>query len=158
MKCIVAKPVLMSDDAMLIANGQEEMGIEASLKLLDLSPDASLDAAGQAYEHMQQLIDQYHQDSGGADPQARQADLELLSLAYEKVVAHISERSAPQTAGREAKPLLRVVSDQKTLADLDFPMDLSDLEAPPGITKACRCCPNRISRPSRRPCRSFRAG
>ncbi|WP_213182084.1 PilZ domain-containing protein [Desulfosarcina cetonica] len=115
---------------MLIANGQEEMGIEASLKLLDLSPDASLDAAGQAYEHMQQLIDQYHQDSGGADPQARQADLELLSLAYEKVVAHISERSAPQTAGREAKPLLRVVSDQKTLADLDFPMDLSDLEAP----------------------------
>lgn len=83
------------------------MELEASLELLDLDENATLDEAKQAYLRVQHLIAQYYQDIGDPDADIRQADLEILSRAYDRVLAHLSEK----TENPNARPKLRVVRD-----------------------------------------------
>ncbi|BBO79949.1 hypothetical protein DSCO28_05150 [Desulfosarcina ovata subsp. sediminis] len=118
------------------------MGLDESLKLLDLPPDATIDDAEKAFTHMQNLIEQYYQDADGDVSPSRQADLELLSLAYEKALVHISERDfaadskpAPKTESvqvprTDSRPMLKIVSDLPELEDLDESMDFSDEQVP----------------------------
>lgn len=70
------------------------MGLEASLKLLDLAPDATIEDANQAYADLHRMIDLFHKDAGSADKGSREEDLELLTSAYEKAIVHLSDRSS----------------------------------------------------------------
>ena len=47
---------------MLYFKGKEDMGLDASLKLLDLSPDATIDDANQAYTYLHQMVDLFHRE------------------------------------------------------------------------------------------------
>ena len=87
---------------MLFFKGSEDMGLEASLKMLDLSPDATIDDANQAYAYLHRMIDLFHRDGDNQEQGNRQEDVELLSCAYEKALAYISARS-PQSAPSAAK-------------------------------------------------------
>jgi len=81
------------------------MGLEASLKLLDLSPEATIEDANQAYTYLHQMIDLFHKDAANADGGSRQEDMELLTCAYEKAVACLSDRSSsPGTRSAAASP------------------------------------------------------
>ncbi|MFO7714032.1 PilZ domain-containing protein [Desulfosarcina sp.] len=93
---------------------KEDMGLEASLKLLDLPPDATIDDANQAYACLHRRIDRFHQDAGGKGLEDRQADMALLTCAYEKSVAHLSGH---------ADPCLAVGTRQST--DLHFTINFS---------------------------------
>lgn len=84
--------------------GKEDMGLDASLKLLNLAPDATIDDANQAYAVFHRMIDQFHQD---ADPQERgdrQEDIDLLTCAYEKAVAYLSDRDPISRASAKSVP------------------------------------------------------
>ena len=83
---------------MLPLEGKEEMGLEASLRLLDLPMDATLEDANVAYARLHQMIEQYYDDAGVEEQGERQSDMDLLSLAYENAVAHLSEK-AETTSG-----------------------------------------------------------
>jgi hypothetical protein len=86
---------------MLFFKGSQDMGVEASLKLLDLSPDATIDDANQAYANLHRMIDVFHRDGDSQERGTRQEDMELLTCAYEKALAYISDRSfrsAPSAA------------------------------------------------------------
>ncbi|BBO67701.1 hypothetical protein DSCA_16310 [Desulfosarcina alkanivorans] len=92
---------------MLFFNGKEDMGLEASLKLLDLPPDATIDDANRAYADLHRMIDQFHQDAGTGKGGDRQEDMELLTCAYEKAVGFLSDqdpRHAPESAAATARP------------------------------------------------------
>ncbi|WP_319409166.1 PilZ domain-containing protein [uncultured Desulfosarcina sp.] len=80
---------------MLFFKGKEDMGLEASLKLLDLPSDATIDDANQAYSYLHQMIDLFHQDADAGDRGDRNEDMDLLSCAYEKAVAYLSDRNPP---------------------------------------------------------------
>jgi hypothetical protein len=82
---------------MLFFKGKEDMGLEASLKLLDLPPDATIEDANQAYTYLHQMIDLFHQDSGADNQGDRQEDIELLTCAYEKAVGFLSDRDPRRT-------------------------------------------------------------
>lgn len=83
---------------MLYFNGKEDMGLEASLKLLDLPPDATIDDANQAYAYLHSMVDVFHQDDGAGNRGDRREDMELLTCAYEKAVAYLSDRHPPSAA------------------------------------------------------------
>ena len=92
---------------MLFFNGKEDMGLEASLKLLDLPSDATIDDANQAYAYLHRMIDLFHQDAGSEKGGDRQEDMELLTCAYEKAVGFLSDqgaRHAPSSAAASARP------------------------------------------------------
>lgn len=120
---------------MLFFNGKEDMGLEASLKLLDLPQDATIDDANQAYAYLHRMIDLFHQGSGAGNRGDRQEDMDLLTCAYEKAVAYLSDHD-PQNApsGAIASPQLSVV-DGPQPTDLHFTINLSadaDKAAPLG--------------------------
>ncbi len=77
---------------MLDLNPKKDMGLEASLKLLDIPPDAGIKDANQAYTQLHRMIETYHQGLDEDDGISRQEDLDLLTCAYEKAVAHFSSR------------------------------------------------------------------
>ena len=66
---------------MLFFKGKDDMGLEASLKLLDLPPDATVDDANQAYDNLHGMIDRFHLEAGAGERGDRQEDLELLVWA-----------------------------------------------------------------------------
>lgn len=72
--------------------GKESMGEEASLKLLDLAPDATIHDANRAYGYLHRMIDMFHREAGEEDRGCREEDMELLTCAYEKAIAFISDR------------------------------------------------------------------
>jgi hypothetical protein len=69
----------------------EEMGLAASLKLLDLAPRATIDDANRAYGDLHRMIDQFHRQSDGSNRGSREEDMKLLTRAYEKAVAYLSD-------------------------------------------------------------------
>jgi hypothetical protein len=86
---------------MLFLTGKEDMGLEASFKLLDLPPEATIDDANQAYGYLHRMIDLYHRNNGAGERGNRQEDMDLLNGAYEKAVAYLSTAGpgqAPSTA------------------------------------------------------------
>ncbi|MBR9984324.1 MAG: PilZ domain-containing protein, partial [Desulfosarcina sp.] len=101
------------------------MGLEASLKLLDLPPDASVDDANQAYGDLHRMIDRFHQDAGAGDRGDRQEDLDLLVCAYEKAVAYLSDRDPKNTPASSIAPSRSSVVDGAPSTDLHFPINVS---------------------------------
>jgi hypothetical protein len=83
---------------MLYFKEKEDMGLDASLKLLDLPPDATIDDANQAYTYLHQMVDLFHREGADDDRGNRQEDMDLLTCAYENAVAYLSDRdSQPPT-------------------------------------------------------------
>jgi hypothetical protein len=74
--------------------GKEDMGLEDSLKLLDLPSDATIDDANQAYANLHRMINRFHQEAEAGDRGERQEDMDILTSAYEKAVAYLSDRGA----------------------------------------------------------------
>ncbi|WP_372679008.1 PilZ domain-containing protein [Desulfosarcina sp.] len=110
---------------MLFFKGKEDMGLEASLKLLDLPPDATVDDANQAYGHLHRMIDRFHQDAGAGVHGDRQEDLDLLVCAYEKAVAYLSHRDPDNVPASAIAPSRLPVVDGTPSQDLPFTMNLS---------------------------------
>ena len=82
-------------------NGKETMGLEASLKLLDLSPDATIEDANQAYTYLHQMIDRFYQDGSEKGQGSREEDMDLLTRAYEKAIAYFSDCNLPSDTSGE---------------------------------------------------------
>lgn len=80
------------------------MGLDASLKLLDLSPEATIDEANQAYAYLHQMIDLFHREAAEGDRGNRQEDMDLLTCAYEKAVAYLSDHDPQCPATRPGVP------------------------------------------------------
>lgn len=99
--------------------GKEDMGVEASLKLLDLQPDATIDDANQAYTDLHRMIDRFHQDNIGGKRGSRQEDMDLLTCAYEKAIAYISDRN-PHGASIAGNSQSADVSANPVSKDLHF--------------------------------------
>ncbi len=110
---------------MLFFKGKEDMGLEASLKLLDLPPDATIDDANQAYAHLHRMIDKFHQDAGAAERGDRQEDIDLLVCAYEKAVAHISDRDPQHAPPSSILPSRSSVDDGRPSTDLYLTINMS---------------------------------
>ncbi len=109
---------------MLFFKGKEDMGLEASLKLLDLPPDATIDDANQAYACLHRMIDQFHRDAGEDGREGRQEDMDLLTCAYEKAVVYLSDRD-PQSTTSEAIHCQPSVVDVPESTDLHFTLNFS---------------------------------
>ncbi|MEE4113064.1 MAG: PilZ domain-containing protein [Desulfobacteraceae bacterium] len=106
-------------------NGKEDMGLEASLKLLDLPPDATVDDANQAYGNLHRMINRFHQDAGAADRGDRQEDLDLLACAYEKAVACLSDRGPDHAPVPSITPFRSSVVDGPPSTDLHVTINMS---------------------------------
>lgn len=111
---------------MLFFKGKEDMGLEASLKLLDLPPDATIDDANQAYTHLHRMIDQFHQDAGVGKRGDRQEDIDLLVFAYEKAVAHLSDRDPQHAPSLSIAPPQSSVDDRPSSTDLHLTINMLD--------------------------------
>ncbi len=124
---------------MLFFNGKEDMGLKASLKLLDLPPDATVDDANQAYGYLHRMIDRFHQDAGDVDRGDRQEDLDLLACAYEKAVAYLSDRDPKNAPAPSVPPFRSSVVDGPPSTDLHFTINMSaevENESSPGDASA----------------------
>jgi hypothetical protein len=113
---------------MLFLKGKKEMGLDESLKLLDLSPEATIDEANQAYAYLHQMIDLFHREAAEGDRGNRQEDMDLLTCAYEKAVAYLSDRDpqCPATAPGVPEPSAGVA---KGATDLHFTINFPDNRA-----------------------------
>lgn len=107
---------------MMFFKGKEDMGLEASLKLLDLPPDATIDDANQAFAYLHQMIDLFHQDADAGDRGDRNEDMDLLTCAYEKAVAFLSDRD-PQSV--PSVPPRSSFIDGPRSTDLHFTINVS---------------------------------
>ena len=105
--------------------GKEDMGLEASLKLLDLAPDATIEDANQAYADLHRMIDLFHKDAGSADKGSREEDLELLTSAYEKAIVHLSDRSSA-SVGAGGGPSTTAPRVAARSTDLHFTINFPD--------------------------------
>ena len=114
----------MQDDAMLFFIGKEDMGLEASLKLLDLPPDATIDEANQAYTYLHRMIDLFHQDTGDGDRGDRQEDMDLLTCSYEKAIVYLSDQDSQPAQSAEIPPRSSVIDAPKS-TDLHFTLNFS---------------------------------
>ena len=101
------------------------MGLEASLKLLDLPPDATIDDANQAYAHLHRMIDMFHQDAGAGERGDRQEDIDLLVCAYEKAVAYLSDRDLQHASSSSIAPPRSSVDNRPPSTDLHFTINMS---------------------------------
>ena len=110
---------------MLFFNGKEDMGLEASLKMLDLPPDATVDDANQAYGYLHRMIDLFHQDADAGERGDRQEDLDLLVCAYEKAVAYLSDRDPQNTPALSIAPSRSSVVDGSSSTDLHLTINVS---------------------------------
>jgi hypothetical protein len=110
---------------MLFFNGKEDMGLEASLKLLDLPPDATIDDANQAYAYLHSMIDVFHQDDGAGKQADRREDMELLTCAYEKAVAYLSDRHPGHASSPAIMPARRSDVDAPESTDLHFTINFN---------------------------------
>jgi len=110
---------------MLFFKGKEDMGLEASLKLLDLPPDATIDDANQAYSYLHRMIDLFHQDAGAGERGGRQEDMDLLTCAYEKAVAYLSDRDPQNGPSLSIVPPRFSVVDGSPSTDLHFTINVS---------------------------------
>jgi hypothetical protein len=97
-------PIYLQDGTMLPLEGNEEMGLEASLRLLDLAMGATVEDATTAYAKLYQMIDHYYQDAGGEEQGERQSDMDLLTLAYENAVTHLSAKAEPEACDADETP------------------------------------------------------
>jgi hypothetical protein len=123
---------------MLFFKGKEDMGLEASLKLLDLPPDATIDDANQAYAYLHSMVDVFHQDDGAGNRGGRREDMELLTCAYEKAVAYLSDRHPRQVPAETIVPSRRPGLDGAESTDLHFTINFNADSAgdPPPETTA----------------------
>ena len=107
---------------MLFFKGKDDMGLEASLKLLDLTPDATVDDANQSYAYLHRMIDLFYRDTERPEDGNLQEDMDLLTCAYEKAVAYLSdpmaEREAPADGPRP--------SSTTSPTDLHFTINFGD--------------------------------
>jgi hypothetical protein len=110
---------------MLFFKGKEDMGLEASLKLLDLPPDATIEDANQAYAYLHQMIDLFHQDTGADNRGDRQEDIELLTCAYEKAVGFLSDRDPRRTPSPATVPSGSSDNEGPESTDLHFTINFN---------------------------------
>jgi PilZ domain len=110
---------------MLFFKGKEDMGLEASLKLLDLPPDATVDDANQAYAYLHRMIDLFHQDTDAGKRGGRQEDVELLTCAYERAVAYLSDRESGDAPSSTIAARRSTDGDGPESTDLHFTINFN---------------------------------
>lgn len=110
---------------MLFFKGKEDMGLESSLKLLDLPPDATIDDANQAYAYLHRMVELFHQDAGAGEGGGRQEDMELLSCAYEKAVAYLSDQHPQNEPSGENAQFRPPAGDGAQSTDIHFTINFS---------------------------------
>lgn len=111
---------------MAFFTGKGNMGQEASLKLLDLAPDATIDDANRAYGYFHRMIDRFHKEAGEEDRGSREEDMDLLTCAYERAIAFISDRdpsSVPQASAFSPKPEKAAGESANLHFTVNFPAD-----------------------------------
>jgi len=111
---------------MAFFTGKGNMGQEASLKLLDLAPDATIDDANQAYGYLHRMIDVFHKEAGGEDRGSREEDMDLLTCAYEKAIAFLSDRgpsSGLQESAFSPEPKTAAAESADFHFTVNFPAD-----------------------------------
>ncbi len=101
------------------------MGLEASLRLLDLSWDATIDDANQAYAYLHRMIDLFHQESDAGGRGDRQDDMDLLTCAYEKALAYLSDRDPQNAQSAAIAPSRATAGDGPQSTDLHFTINVS---------------------------------
>ncbi|WP_155303249.1 PilZ domain-containing protein [Desulfosarcina widdelii] len=99
--------------------GKGNMGQEASLKLLDLGSDATIDDANRAYGYLHRMIDMFHKEAGEEDRGNREEDMDMLTCAYEKAIAFISDRD-PSSGLQESASSPELKAAAAESADLHF--------------------------------------
>lgn len=105
------------------------MDLEASLKLLDLSSDATIDDANQAYADLHRMIDRFHRQPDKDLRGDRKEDMQLLACAYEKAVACLSDPTRSQ--GVDVSMDAPSVVPRPRSTDLHFTINFpSDGDAP----------------------------
>lgn len=109
---------------MFFFKGKEDMGLDASLSLLDLSANDSIDDANQAYTYLHRMIDLFHRDNE-TDNGDRQEDLELLACAYEKAVSYLSNQDSRLRREEPSATSDPIAGDDRPAADLHFTINFS---------------------------------
>ena len=109
---------------MFFFNAKEDIGLDASLNLLDLSSGATIDDANQAYTYLHRMIDLFHRDND-AERGDRQEDLELLACAYEKAVSYLSDPDSPLTQDNLSISSEQIVDGALQTTDLHFTINFS---------------------------------
>ena len=104
---------------MFFFNAKEDIGLDASLNLLDLSSGATIDDANQAYTYLHRMIDLFHRDND-AEKGDRQEDLELLACAYEKAVSYLSDPGSSLIRDNLSLSSEQVVDGARQTTDLHF--------------------------------------
>ncbi|WP_319524885.1 PilZ domain-containing protein [uncultured Desulfosarcina sp.] len=107
--------------------GKEDMGQEASLRLLDLAPEATIDDANRAYGYLHRMVDMFHKEAGEEDRGSREEDMDLLTCAYEKAVALISDRHSsfgPQESALSPEPKTAVSESADLHFTVNFPAEV----------------------------------
>lgn len=104
--------------------GKGNVGQEASMKLLELAPDATIDDANRAYGCLHRMVDRFHKEADEEDRGSRDEDMELLTRAYEKAIAFISDphpSSGPQESAFSPEPKTAAAES----ADLHFTVNFA---------------------------------
>jgi hypothetical protein len=131
---------------MFFFKGKQDLGLDASLNLLDLSPIATIDDANQAYTYLHRMIELFHRDNEAAHGD-RQEDLELLACAYEKAVSYLSDQN-PRPARNEASGAPRpITGDSRPATDLHFTINFSTPEDHDPAADEPLACFDSLSKP-----------
>ena len=109
---------------MFFFKAEQDMGLDASLSLLNLSLNATIDDANQAYGHLHRMIDVFHRDND-TDQTERQEDLELLACAYEKAVSFLSDPGTEPAAEPGAEVAVHMADCASPAANLHFTINFS---------------------------------
>ena len=112
---------------MYFFKARQDMGLDASLSLLDLSATATIDDANQAYGNLHRMLEVYHRDTD-AEQAERQEDLELLTCAYEKAVSFLSDPDAGSTREPDADVAGHLADCASPGANLHFTIQFPSTE------------------------------
>jgi hypothetical protein len=102
------------------------MGPEASLQLLHLSKDASIDDVHRAYADLHHEISCFHRESGEDSQLDFKEDVELLTCAYECAVSYLSNPADNEDTDDENDCTIASISGGASQTKIDLPINRDD--------------------------------
>ncbi len=100
------------------------MGLEASVRLLNLMPDASIEDAKQAYDELYEKINKFYQDPDVERSGDLRDDIEMLTCAYETAVAYLSEKDSLYESEMGPSNLMTLIADDTGSSDMQLSASL----------------------------------